>query len=74
MDDNSVSFLSKNNTQALVGLQSQLDIHQPSNLRNDKILYDKPKGQGGTQAMKRYASRDNMFDKAYDSLGSGCGS
>ena len=24
--------------------------------------------------MKRYASRDNMFDKAYDSLGSGCGS
>jgi len=48
-------------------------LHAPPNQRNNKILYDKPL-LGSGSAMQRYASRDNMFEKGYDSLGSGCGS
>ena len=67
MDDASLfkqdnSFISKNNTQVLIGLANQLDFNNKdtSNIdqRNNQLL------------QRRYTSRQLFTDKDFDSLGS----
>ncbi|CDW86956.1 UNKNOWN [Stylonychia lemnae] len=74
--DNSMSFLSKNNTQALIGIQHNFEFSVNNNLGQQSTkAFQNQQVLGALSPVKRspllrYASRDHI-DKDYDSIKSG---